>query len=58
VLVRTRAGAEELANGRRSGGSTAVNEGGETDGRDPPVSFRRERGRESLTSEARSSVST
>jgi hypothetical protein len=44
VLVRTRAGAEELANGRRSGGSTAVSEGGETDERDPLVSDHAERG--------------
>jgi hypothetical protein len=46
VLVRARAGAAEPANGRRSGGSTAVSEGGEADRRDPPVSVpqREERG--------------
>jgi len=44
VLVRTRAGARELCNGRRSGGSTAVSEGGETDERDPLVSDHAERG--------------
>jgi len=38
VPVRTRARAEELASGRRSGGSTAVSVGGEADKRVPLVS--------------------
>jgi hypothetical protein len=38
-----RAGAVEPVSGRRSGGSTAVSEGGETDERDPLVSDHAER---------------
>jgi hypothetical protein len=44
VLVRTRAGARELCNDRRSSGSTAVSEEGEADERDPLVSDHAEKG--------------
>ena len=55
-LMRTRAGAEDLANGRRSYGSAVAREGGEADKWGLPVSGRRGERSGSLTSGTRSSV--